>query len=84
VNCWVDPTWMVEVAGATLTDERVFVVPAVTVRLAEPATPLNEACTLVDPAAVAVINPDLVIVATDAVLTLQVAVELTMAVVPSL
>jgi hypothetical protein len=74
---------MLGFGGVTLTETRVGG-GTCTVKFAESLTPLSEAVTLVDPAAVAVANPALVIDAIDPVPTVQVAVELTLAVVPSL
>ena len=55
-----------------------------TVRIAVPLTPLSVAVMLVDPAATAVARPAALMVATLVFALIQVAVEVTLAVVPLL
>jgi hypothetical protein len=83
VNCCVAPAAMLPVAGETEIDVIVFVA-AVTVSIAAPLTPLSEAVTMLEPAATAVASPVVLIVATPTVADVQVAVEVTFAVEPSL
>jgi hypothetical protein len=72
----------VVVAGVTAMDVKVFAVGG-TVSIALPLTPFSVAVTLVDPAAIAVPNPDAFTVATVPSMHFQVAVLVTSAVVPS-
>jgi hypothetical protein len=74
---------MLALAGVILTETTVFVA-ACTVKFAEPFIPPNEAVTFVDPAAVAATNPAVFTDAIDPDATDHVAVELTLAVEPSL
>jgi hypothetical protein len=71
------------VPGETAIDAIVFVI-AVTFSVAFPLTPLNEAITLVEPAATPVAKPLEFIVATMVFAAPQLAVEVTFAVEPSL
>ncbi|HTU49520.1 MAG TPA: hypothetical protein VMF56_02945, partial [Acidobacteriaceae bacterium] len=83
VNCCVAPAVMLGVAGVTEMAVIVFVA-AVTVSMAVPLIPLSEAVTEVVPAATAVVIPAEFIVATPALADIQVAVDVTFAVEPSL
>jgi len=74
---------MLAFAGVTLTEVKVFVA-AWTVRPAEPLIPFSEAVTVVDPVAFAVTNPVLLTDAIDPEAVVHAAVELTLAVEPSL
>jgi hypothetical protein len=69
---------MLGVAGVTAIDFNVF--GAVTVRAAVPLTPLSDAVIVLDPVATAVASPDALIVASDVLLLVQVAVDETFAV----
>ena len=83
MNCWVDPTPMLGVVGETEMAVTVFVA-AVTVWVAEPLTPLSEAVTVDKPAATPVASPAEFTVATVLVVDVHVAVEVALAVEPSL
>jgi len=83
VNCCVVPTATVAIAGKTeikVTDP----VAAVTVSDSDPLFPLNDAVTMVEPTATPVARPLEFTVANACVATDQVAVELILAVEPSL
>jgi hypothetical protein len=67
----------------TLTEVTVFVVDC-TVRAADPFIPLSDAVTVTDPAAFAVTRPALLTDAIDTEFTVHAAVELTLALEPSL
>jgi hypothetical protein len=67
-----------------VTDIDVSVAVPATVRDAFPLTPLSDAATIVEPAATPVARPLELVVAIDAGALVQVAVELTLAVEPSL
>jgi hypothetical protein len=73
---------MLAVAGVTAMDESVFVA-AVTVSAAVPITPLNDAVTVLDPAATADAIPEALIVAVAVLELVHAAVVLTFAVEPS-
>ena len=83
VNCCVLPSVTLAAEGVTEIDVTVGVVVS-TSRVAVPFMPLNEAVTEVEPDPLPVANPLALIVAIDDVPTVQVAVELTFAVEPSL
>jgi hypothetical protein len=72
---------MLALAGATEIDVRAF---AVTVSDAFPVIPLNDALIMVEPAVTPVARPLALAVATDAGAAVQLEVELTLAVEPSL
>ena len=74
---------MLTLDGATEIDASVTV-DAITVSDALPMIPLSEAVTIAEPAAAPVVRPLEVTVATAGVATVQVAVELKLAVEPSL
>ena len=82
VNCWVASTETLALDGAT--DIDVTVTGAVTASDALPVIPLNEAVTIVEPTAAPVVKPLEVTVAVAGVATVQMAVELTLAVEPLL
>jgi len=82
VNCRVAPTVTLAVAGVTLTELTVFVLDC-TVRAAEPVIPSSEADTVTDPSAFVVTSPVLLTDAIDPESTVHAAVELTLAVEPS-
>jgi hypothetical protein len=82
LNCWVAPTAMLAVAGVTPTELTVFVVDC-TVRAAEPVIPSSEADTVTAPSAFAVTSPVLFTDAIDPEFTVHAAVELTLALEPS-
>ena len=63
VNCWLNPTATDELEGETEIDTNVGG-GLLTVRLVKPFTELKVAFTIVVPAAAAVTNPTVVIVAT--------------------
>ena len=83
MNCSVVPVLKLGLAGVTAMEERVFAA-AVTVRVAEPVTPLSEAEMVVVPAATAVARPEVLTVAVAVLEEAHVAVALTLAVEPSL
>ena len=83
VNCCVEPTATLALDGVTDIDDSVIVGP-VTVNDALPVIPLKDAVTAVEPAVIPVARPLEFTVATTGVATVQVAVELTLAVEPSL
>ena len=83
VNCCVAPTAMLALEGAIAIDMSVTV-GAMTVSDALPLIPLSDAVTIAEPAAAPVVRPLDVTVATAGVATVQTAVELTLAVEPSL
>jgi hypothetical protein len=83
VNCWEASTTMVALAGDTEIDVKVAV-DAVTLSVADPLIPLNEAATVVEPTATPVARPLEFTVANAGVATVQVAVELILAVELSL
>ena len=62
VNCWVPPTVILAVVGATVIEDNVAV-EAVTLRVAVPDLPLKVAVMVAEPAALAVAKPLLTIVA---------------------
>ena len=86
MNCCVAPVLMLAVVGATAMDERVGGggVPAGTVSVAVPLTPLSAAVMVVAPDATPVARPAALIVATLVAELVQAAVEVTLAVDPSL
>jgi len=77
----VDPMAKLAVLGVTAMDVTAV---AVTVSVALPLTPLRAACTVVDPAATPVASPAELMVATEALPVVQVAVDVTFAVELSL
>ncbi len=81
LSCSVAPAEILSVAGETVIAVTVF---AVTVSIALPLTPFDDAVMLVEPAATPVASPVPFIVATAALAAVQLTVELTFAVVPSL
>jgi hypothetical protein len=83
LNCCVEPTETLAVVGDTAIDFTVLVGIA-TVRVAVSLTPLSRAFTVVEPEASAVARPLGFTVATAASAIVQVAVELMLAVEPSL
>jgi len=83
VNCCVVPTAMLAVAGNTKIEVTVTVA-AVTVSDSDPLIPLSDAVTVVEPTATPVARPLEFTVANACVATDQVAVELMLAVEPSL
>jgi hypothetical protein len=83
VNCCEASTTMVALAGDTEIDVKAAV-DAVTLSVADPLIPLSEAATVVEPAVTPVARPLEFIVATPGLATVQLAVELTLAVEPSL
>jgi hypothetical protein len=83
VNCWVVPTTTLAVAGNTEIEVKVAVV-AVTVSDSDPLMPLSDAVTMVEPTATPVARPLEFMVASAWVATVQVAVELMLAVEASL
>lgn len=74
---------MLAVAGVTAIEDSVLVA-AVTVSVAAPLSPFNEAVTVDEPAATPVANPLVAIVATDAEELVQATEEVTSPVDPSL
>jgi hypothetical protein len=74
---------MLAVPGVTAIEESVLVA-AFTVSAAVPFTPVSEAVTLAEPAATPLTMPPEVMVATDALDTVQLTVDVTFAVVPLL
>jgi energy-converting hydrogenase Eha subunit E len=82
VNCCVAPTGMLALGGATAIE--VSVTPAGTVTDAFPLMPFSKAVTVVEPATTPAARPLEFTVATAGVATVQLAVELTLAVEPSL
>jgi hypothetical protein len=83
VNCCVAPVVTLGLPGEIAIEVIVFT-GAVTVRVAVPVTPLIAAVMVVEPAATPVANPAELIVATEGVAIVQLAVELILAVEPSL
>ena len=83
MNCCVAPAAMVAVAGETAMEASVFAGVAI-VRVAVPLIAPMAAVTVVEPAATAVAIPAAVMVATLPFASVQVAEEVTSAVVPSL
>jgi hypothetical protein len=83
VNCWVVPTTTLAVAGNTEIEVRAAVV-AVMVSDSDPLIPLSEAVTMVEPTATPVARPLEFMVANAGVAVVQAAVELILAVDPSL
>jgi hypothetical protein len=81
VNCSVAPTAKLTPVGVTAIEVIAF---AVTVSVVVPLTPPTIAVIVLDPAATAVANPVAPMVAAAALELVQVAVELTFAVVPLL
>jgi hypothetical protein len=79
VNCWVAP--IAKLAGLGVTAKAVT--GFVTVAAAVPIMPLNEAVTVVEPGATPVTSPPEPMVATDALELVQVAVDVTLAIEPS-
>jgi hypothetical protein len=71
VNCWVPPTVILAVVGATVIEDNVAV-EAVTLRVAVPDLPLKVAVMVAEPAALAVAKPLLTIVAVAVLDELQV------------
>jgi hypothetical protein len=85
VNCCVALAVMLAVAGVTAMVTSVFgTTTALTVSEAVPLTPLNEAVMVDDPAATAVANPAVPIVAAAVLELVHVALEVTLPVEPSL
>jgi hypothetical protein len=83
VYCNVAPTATLSLAGVTEIAVTVFVA-TVTLSAAVPLTPLSEAPMVLEPAAAPVTMPDEFTVATAALEVVQVAVDVTFAVDPSL
>ena len=83
MNCSVPPTVRLALAGETLIETTLAPV-ACTVSAADPLMPLREAVTVVDTESLPVANPPAETDAIDPELSAQVAVELTLAVDPSL
>ncbi len=83
VNCCVAPAAILGLPGEIAIEVTVFTAE-VTESVAVPLRPLSEAVTVVEPAATPVANPAELIVVTDGVALVQLAVELTFAVEPSL
>ena len=83
VNCCVVPTTTLAEAGNTEIEVKAAVV-AVTVSDSDPLIPFSDAVTMVEPAATPVARPLEFMVANACVAMVQAAVELTLAVEPSL
>jgi hypothetical protein len=83
VNCCVPPAATLALGGESVMDESVFVA-AGTVSVAIPAAPFSEAVMVVEPAAIPNAIPAELTVATDVSALVQLAVEVTFAVEPSL
>lgn len=83
MNCCVAPAVILAVAGVTAMELTVFAA-AVTVSAAVPAVPLRDAVIVDEPAAAAVTMPPALMLATEVLELVQVAVEVTSAVKPVL
>lgn len=83
MNCCVAPTAKLAGLGVTAIELSVFVA-AVTVRVADPLTPLSEAVIVDDPAATPVASPPVLMVAAAVFDEVQVTVVVTLPVVPLL
>lgn len=83
MNCCVDPTAKLGLAGVTAMELRVFD-EAVTVRVVDPLTPVRVAEMVVVPAAAPVARPEALMVAVAVLEDAQVAVVVTLVVEPSL
>ena len=81
VNCWLAPTAIEKFAGVTVIDAKVG---CVTVNSVEPLTVPDVAVIVEDPAATPIANPDVDIVAVDAIADDQTAVAVKSFVLPSL
>lgn len=81
--CWLALMVMLEVAGVTAMEETVSAV-AVTVRAADPLTPLSDAVIVEEPAATPVAKPAEVMVAVAVPEDVQVTAEVIVFVEPSL